>query len=297
MRIFATGWSDEFDGPGRRWIVYLQGCSFRCRWCANPEGLETAPVMQFFPDRGAATESACPFGAVSGNGSGLRLDRSKCSTCATRPCIRVWRHPAFAIAGEDVSVEEIVRRAVSSRALMEPDGGVTFGGGEPTLQMNELLAALDALRGEGIHTTVETNAEHVELSRLFGKTDLLIADLKAVSRDRHVAWTGTDNDRVLENLRLAAKEQAALLIRIPLVTGLNDEKQEQVRMAEFLAEVAATRERLDVQILRLHHLGEPKYAALGLEYPMRGTPVPSLENANAFAAMLVAKGMRAAVAN
>ena len=51
-----------------------------------------------------------------------------------------WRFPSssFARAGEDWSAVELVERAGHLRPLLGDSGGVTFGGGEPTLQAQEL---------------------------------------------------------------------------------------------------------------------------------------------------------------
>ena len=59
------------------------------------------------------------------------------------------------LAGQDISVEQICRKAVSARDFIQ---GVTFGGGEPTLQYQELLKALSVLQENGFHTAIESNA-------------------------------------------------------------------------------------------------------------------------------------------
>ena len=39
-RIFNVQKYNTADGPGVRTLVFFQGCPLRCKWCANPEGLE-----------------------------------------------------------------------------------------------------------------------------------------------------------------------------------------------------------------------------------------------------------------
>ena len=286
MRIFADGWSDDVDGPGRRWVVYLKGCNFRCSWCANPEGIHGAPEMLFYPARSAWADKACPFGAVTGQ----NLDRAKCSPCADRPCVRVAKDPAFDFAGRELSVSELLARAQAARPLLR-QGGVTFAGGEPTLQADDVLAAAAALRDRRIHTAVETNAGTPGFARFPGQVDLIIADVKCVSPDRHREFTGADNAPVADNLAAAAARQRDLLVRVTLVTGFNDAPDELARLAAFLGRLRKQRDRLRAQVLRQHHVGEPKYAALGIEYPMKGSPCPPEQKARELEALLTEAGL------
>lgn len=286
MRIFSAGWSDDVDGPGRRWVVYLKGCNFRCLWCANPEGMASGPEMLFYPARSAHADKACPRGAVQDNA----LDRARCASCPDRPCVSVTKDPAFELAGRELSVEELLARAQAAGPLLR-GGGVTFAGGEPTLQADEVLAAAAALRVRHIHTAVETNASTPGFARFPGQVDLIIADVKCVSPDRHRDFTGADNAAVADNLAAAAARQGDLLVRVTLVTGFNDAPDELARLAEFLGGLRKRRGRLRAQVLRLHHLGGPKYAALGIEYPMKDSPCPPPSRARELEGLLSEAGL------
>jgi len=295
MNIFSTGWSEGFDGPGRRWVIYLKGCNFRCRWCANPEGLSPEPQILFYADRAQYADKACPYGAVAKLKNKWTFDRGKCAACADISCVSLWHHPAFEYAGKEVSVEEIVGCAQQYQPLFGSDGGVTFGGGEPILQANQLLEAVKALRQKGIHTAIETNASTTDLQKFIGLVDLLICDLKCISNDIHRDWMNADNQQVLENLQLAAKSQPQLIVRIPFVKGMNDSKEEMEKTGKFLYDLANRREYLHVEVLRQHHLGEPKYAALGKKYPMHNAPLPERNEAQVFVDELVRCGFGASL--
>lgn len=295
MNIFSTGWSEGFDGPGRRWVVYLKGCNFRCRWCANPEGLSPGPQILFYPDRAQYADKACPYEAVVKSADKWTLDRGKCAVCPDISCVRVWHHPTFEYAGKEVSVPEIVGLAQQYRPLFGRDGGVTFGGGEPMLQANQLLPTIKALRQKGIHTAIETNASTADFQKFVGLVDLLICDLKCISSDKHLHWMDADNRQVLQNLQLAAKKQSQLIVRIPFVKGMNDSKEEMEKIKTFLDDLAKQRKYLRVEVLRQHHVGEPKYAALGKEYPMRNTPLPERNEAQVFVDELVKCGLGASL--
>lgn len=274
MRIFAQGWSHGFDGPGRRFVYYLKGCNFRCLWCGNPESIAAEPEILFYPARSAFAAASCPFGAVAET----ELDRRKCRKCDDQPCVNRWHDRAFEICGRDISVAAIVAEVESRRTLFGDDGGVTFSGGEPTLQMDALLEAARELKARGIHLTVETNASSPRFAELAEVFDLIIADLKCVTPELHRRLTGSDNRLVLENLKSPLKK----VIRIPLIEELNFTAAEQQEMIAFLKQAKPER----VELLRLHQLGLPKYEALGIECPAAAMLPPERTAADAFAERL-----------
>lgn len=296
MMIFAAGWSEGLDGPGRRWMIYLKACNFRCRWCASPESLSPEPELLFYPDRAKHMERACPPGAVRLIDGQWRVDRETCVGCK-RFCTEVWRHPAFEWAGRELDVSEVVEQVLKRRDFFLPDGGVTFGGGEASLQFEQVLEAIRLLKLEGIHCAVESNASTPGFEALIGEADLLICDLKCVSSDLHKQWTGADNAQVLDNLRRAAGAADELLIRIPLVHGFNDAEEEMARITAFLDELQGAGKGLSVEVFRMHHLGRPKYRALGKVYPMEGVDEADGEKAWKLINEFTSRGLNAWMVN
>ncbi len=277
MRIFAQGWSDNKDAPGQRWIVYLKGCNFHCRYCGNPESIHPAPEVLFYRDRvkALAPERCC-------------TRQMECASCTTFECVKVWKHPAFELVGEDIPVPELLAKVEAMRHMID---GVTFGGGEPTLQIDELLEALDGLRAMGVNTAVESNAGTGAYARIVGVVDYLISDLKAGTYEGYRRLTGSGDETVKRNLRLAAEKQKELLIRIPLIPGYNTPLDELEAMRDFLAELRGMRSELKVQTLRLHHAGAVKYRALRRSYTLEDVEPPSVELQQSFDRMLQEAGL------
>jgi pyruvate formate lyase activating enzyme len=116
--------------------------------------------------------------------------------------------------------------------------GITFSGGECTLQWEFLLECLPRLRGElGLPVLLDSNgnmpAEVLEC--LLPETDGLLFDLKALDPQAHRALTGCGNERILANLARAAAAGKVTEVRTVLIPGVTDEPATVLAMARLVA--------------------------------------------------------------
>lgn len=192
---------------------------------------------------------------------------------------------------DEDDVMEVVRRDVTFYDAS--GGGVTFSGGEPLLQPDFLEALLRRCRAEGIHTAIETcghvNTEALRRARRYAP--LFLYDLKLADRDRHKSATGASNATIVSNLRELAASGAQIVIRFPLVPGIND-STENVKGVAWLAVAAGVR-RIDV--LPYHRAGLAKYARLDRHYALDHVPAATPERAAAAADVMRRFGVDARV--
>ena len=218
--------------------------------------------------------------AVDGPGNRLvyhmRGCNFRCPWCANPECF-------LPTEGTGTSVEDILKEAEKARPLYIAGGGVTFTGGEPTCQFEALKEALTGLKDMDIHTCVESNASHPGLPALFPLIDLLILDCKHYDDALHRKWTGQGNEQVLANIRSAAHANVNLLVRIPLIGGVNASQGDATAFAALLRGMSVG--EFPVEVLRYHEFGRPKWALHGMEYTMRDAEV-SPEQAQRFEELL-----------
>jgi pyruvate formate lyase activating enzyme len=204
--------------------------------------------------------------AVDGPGNRLvyhlRGCNFRCPWCANPECF-------LPPEGPGTPVEDLLREAVQAKPLYIAGGGVTFTGGEPTCQFGALRAALEGLKARGVHTCVESNAAHPDLPALFPLIDLLILDCKHHDSALHRKWTGQGNELTLDNIKQASDAGVNLLVRIPLIGGVNASRGDAAAFAALFKTLGA----FPVEALRYHEYGKPKWEAHGMAYTMRGAQV------------------------
>lgn len=122
---------------------------------------------------------------------------------------------------KNYTVDEVFDEAKRSRMMFFDGGGVTFTGGECTLQHEELTCLLKKLKDEGINTAIETNASSPYLTEIAEYVDYLIADFKHYDTDIHKKWIGVGNEAVKANLKKIFASGRQLHIRIPLINYVN----------------------------------------------------------------------------
>ncbi len=235
-RIFDVQRYSIHDGPGIRTILFLKGCILRCRWCCNPESQEFA--IQKMTMQGEEK-----------------------------------------IIGRDVTVEEMLQLVEKDRAYYyRSGGGMTLSGGECLCQPEFARDLLRGAKERGINTAIESMAgmpwENIQM--VLPYLDLYLMDIKHTNPEKHKAFTGRSNERMLENARKTALSgMTRLVIRVPVIPGFNDTVEEIQGIARF----AATLPGVDkIHLLPYHRLGQDKYTGLGREYSLDGVLPPSAEH-------------------
>lgn len=275
-RVFDIQRFSIHDGPGIRTTVFLKSCPLRCLWCHNPESMSLRPLLSFAAAKCIACGSCvevCPNGVhMFDDGGRHLLLRERCELC--RDCVEVCPSGALEIAGRDVSVSDVLEDVLRDRPFYEESGGgMTLSGGEPLLQIDFAEALLRRAKGEGLHTAVETAGfvPFDRLSRVAPHTDLFLYDLKETDDARHRRFTGVPASRIEANLRALHGQGAAILLRLPIVPGLNDRAEHFRAVAELAGELPGL---LGVEVMPYHSLGIGKRERFDLDLDARANPAP-----------------------
>lgn len=267
------------DGPGIRTTVFLKGCSLHCWWCHNPESQHPYAELLLRPElciRCGACVTECPQGAIQRNGTGFITDRALCERCGT--CIGACMADAREMVGREMTVEQVMDEVLRDVPFYdESGGGVTFSGGEPLLQGEFLLDLLRACKAHDLHTAVDTCgfASAATLDRMRLYVDLFLYDLKVMDDQRHREVTGASNKLILANLRRLSDHGHAIIVRVPVVPGINDDEDNLRQIGALLSGLPGIRR---VDLLAYHKLGMDKYERQGRTNPMPETEPPSEEH-------------------
>lgn len=215
IRVHSYESMGTFDGPGLRLVVFLQGCNFRCLYCANPDTIDAKGESQ------------------------------------------------------ETSIDEIVRMAVSQKAFFGKKGGITFSGGEPTLQAKALIPLFQRLKEQGIHICVDTNGSiwNKEVEELLKLTDLVLLDIKEFNNTRHQQLTERSNEQTLRTAGWLEENGKPFWLRYVIVPGYSAFEEDIRALGAHFKDFQMIQR---VEILPYHTLGVHKYEAMGQEYKLKG---------------------------
>ena len=271
------------DGPGIRSTVFLKGCPLRCLWCSNPESqrmeLEIASFVNRCMKCGYCAE-VCPKQIIEKGNTYSIVDRSRCDQCLI--CVKECCTNAKQLIGQSYSAEELYQEIVKDKTFYDSSGGgVTFSGGEPFMQADFLIEMLKRCKSGGIHTAIETTgmADTRKLLEALEYSDLIFFDVKHMDDREHKKLTGVSNQAILDNLAALSKRHSNIIVRIPVIPGLNDSAENIRKTADYTAELSISA----LELLQYHNLGESKYAQLGREYTLSEMEVPTQEHMEALA--------------
>lgn len=256
-------------------MVFLKGCPLRCLWCANPESQSLVKQLIYRERkciRCGYCKSHCHAGALTmGEDNLVRIDRGACDSCFQ--CVDGCYSKALECVGEDITTEALVKRIQSRRYGWRGSDGVTLSGGEPLMQPEFTAELLGLLREEGIHTAIETSAygDYQVFREIASLCDTVFCDLKMVDEERHRRYTGVGNQGILGNIRQFSYDcpHKQLIIRTPLLKGINDDDENLEGTVEFLNSLHHVS---DYELLPYHQLGVVKYRQLDIPYQLEEVP-------------------------
>ncbi|MCI8558541.1 MAG: glycyl-radical enzyme activating protein [Lachnospiraceae bacterium] len=253
------------DGPGIRTVVFLKGCTLRCRWCCNPEAMLQESVLMFQPElciRCGACVSACAMGA-SGTLEQITLDRTRCTGCGA--CEEVCYAGAKYKKDIYISAEALWKEIEKDKIFYKrTKGGVTFSGGEALLQADFLTELLRLCKEGGVQTAVETcgNVPWESFEQILPWMDLFLFDIKHTDSAKHREYTGAGCEKIMENCRRLCSRRKSVIVRVPVIPEFNFHRVELESIIRFAKEVGAR----EVDFLPYHRYAANKYRYLDMEY-------------------------------
>ena len=153
---------------------------------------------------------------VAFNGCPLR-----CKYCLNKTC---W----VAEKGRDYTPEILFEEVkIDQLYFLATHGGVTFGGGEPLLQV-EFIKAFRELCGPQWQILAETslNVPFENVQAIDPILDGYIVDIKDMNPEIYQAYTGMDNSIVLTNLEwlLNSGDPNRIIVRVPHIPEFNTDE-------------------------------------------------------------------------
>jgi pyruvate formate lyase activating enzyme len=265
------------DGPGIRTTVFLKGCPLRCSWCHNPEGQLSTPELIYRKKKCVTCGECakiCPTHAITFSKRLIRIDRELCNLCGK--CSDKCPTDAISIAGKEMTVGEVMREIEKDMPFYEEsNGGVTISGGEPLMQLGFLADLLEECKKKNIHTAVDTcgYASKEAFDKIVDKVDVFLYDVKLTDNKRHKRYTGVSNKVILKNFERLARNGNSILVRLPIIPGINDDDENVSRTGHFLRR----HDTENIHVLPYHRAGIEKYKSLGRAYKLKNIRSPSDE--------------------
>ena len=236
------------DGPGVRFVTFLQGCHMRCRYCHNPDTWKLA----------GNRADACP---QSGD-------------------------PASAASGcnyKEMTPSALLKQALRYERYWGKEGGITVSGGEPLLQLDFMTELFRLAKENGVGTVLDTAGQPFtrtepffsKLSSLMENTDLVMLDLKHIDPEKHRALTGHTNENILDFARYLNEIGKPMWVRHVLVPGVTDDEENLRGIRAFLDTLSNVKK---VEVLPYHTLGIYKWESLGIPYTLKDVDPPTAES-------------------
>lgn len=251
------------DGPGIRTAVFFKGCPLHCAWCHNPESQSAFPELSFIEEKCTgcgACATACKNQVHEIKSSGHLLHRDRCTGCGA--CSNACVFSALELFGKRYTCDEIIAEILRDEVFYGGCGGVTFSGGEPFMQGAKFIDLLKKCKARKLHVCIETSGATTKnlIISAAPYTDLFLFDFKHFDYLEHKRYTGADIRNILDNLTALDGIGANVVLRCPIIPGVNDTVLHLKKIAECANGHSSVKA---IELLPYHPLGISKRVQIG----------------------------------
>ena len=215
------------DGPGNRFVVFLQGCNFNCVFCHNPQTIGRC-------NHCGDCVPGCPSGALSLNNGKVVWDESHCDSCDQ--CLDICPQSSSPMTRQ-MTVDQVIAEILPAAPFLT---GITVTGGESTMQLKFVIALFSAIKQHSalkhFDCLIDSNGylSPVNWQKVLPFTDGAMIDLKAFDNTLHKTLTGKGNQRVLETIQFLHQQNKLTEVRLLAIPGKTDTNQEIHAIGRFL---------------------------------------------------------------
>lgn len=165
------------------------------------------------------------------------------------------------------TVDQLVDKIKRNKPYFQKNGGVTFSGGEPLLHYDFLIEVCKKLKEENIHIALDTSGiGYGDYNELLELLDLVILDIKSITKEGFIDITQTDNYNEFENfIKQLNESNKEVWIRQVIIPGVNDNKDYVKKLSTYIVE--KIKNVKNVEFLPFHTMAFEKYKNLNIKNP------------------------------
>ena len=222
--------------------------------------------MKNYKNLRASVNSIESFGLVDGPGIRVVIFFNGCSL----RCKFCHNPEMFQMQEANTTVEELVTKIKRFKPYFKNNGGVTYSGGEPLLQVDFLIQLSKALKEEGIHIALDTAGVGIgKYDEILDLVDLVILDIKHLTPLGYENLVNHKMDEFLHFVEVLKKHNKDLWIRQVIVPGIHDNSKYMENLVSYLKTLTNIKR---IEFLPFHKMGDEKYEKLGIPNPLKNTP-------------------------
>jgi len=270
LSYFHISWLSETDGPGKRMVLFLQGCPLDCVWCHSPHSQPAESPLLYFGSlciRCHRCEEACVNGVHSFAGQQHLIQRERCVKCGN--CIEACPQSSFFKQGNALTlptkkcdVDSLFEQIKPQLELLRYEGGITFSGGEPLLQAKPLTLLAKKCKEAGFHTALETSGivslKSIEMIHPY--IDTWLFGMRLVTGTKTIAPSYLEEQTRKALHLLSHEKKSTVIVRIPAIDGYTNTTDYLARVHEIASDCSIK----TIEILPHNRESSHYYHAMGI---------------------------------